>query len=88
MAERDQARCTGQRALVVEDQNRFLAALPLVVSRRWGVAVAGTLGNAWTPGGELLFDRDCDLEATGRALLTGLQRFAPGLLDLDGLILE
>jgi CelD/BcsL family acetyltransferase involved in cellulose biosynthesis len=76
------------RALIVEDEDRFLAALPLVCSGRWGVAVAGTLGNAWTPGGELLLDRDCDLEATCRVLLKGLQPYVPGLMDLDGLILE
>jgi CelD/BcsL family acetyltransferase involved in cellulose biosynthesis len=76
------------RALVVEDEERFLAALPLVCTRRWGMAVAGTPGNAWTPGGELLFDHDCDFESTGHALVAGLRRYVPGLVDFDGLILE
>src|SRR5690242_17758955 len=59
-------------AIVVEDERQLVAALPFIRSRHCGMHVAETLGNAWTPGGELLLDRDCNLEATCRLLLTGL----------------
>jgi CelD/BcsL family acetyltransferase involved in cellulose biosynthesis len=66
----------------------LVAALPLVRSRRWGTRMARTLGNAWTPGGELLLDRECDLEAMCRLLLLRLHQSAPGLVELDGLMLD
>jgi CelD/BcsL family acetyltransferase involved in cellulose biosynthesis len=75
-------------AVVVEDEQRLVAALPLIRSRRFGIHVAETLGNAWTPGSELLLDRDCDLEATCQLLLMGLRESAPGLVKLDGLLLD
>lgn len=75
-------------AVVVTDGERLQAALPLIRSRRWGVAVASTPGNAWTPGGELLLDRNCDPQVACRELLAGLHQFVPGLVELDGLILE
>jgi CelD/BcsL family acetyltransferase involved in cellulose biosynthesis len=75
-------------AIVVEDEQRLVAALPFSRSGRYGLSIAETLGNAWTPGGELLLDRDCDLEATCRLLLSGLRQRAPGLMKLDGLLLN
>ena len=54
--------CAAERfsALVVRDQERLVAALPLVHTRLYGVLSASTIpSNGWLPtGGGLLFDRE------------------------------
>ncbi len=45
------------RAIVVRDGTRFLAALPLLLNRRWHcVGVCGLPKNEWSSAGELLLD--------------------------------
>lgn len=76
------------RALLVERDGQLVAALPLVMRRRWGIPLAGSLGNAWSPGGELLLDPTSERAPICAALIDGLKRQTPGLLSLDGLLYE
>jgi CelD/BcsL family acetyltransferase involved in cellulose biosynthesis len=76
------------RAIVVEDEGRLVAALPLVEGRVWGLPAALTMGNAWTPAGELLLDTESDAPGISEAVLNGLRSLAPGLVAIDGLVLE
>jgi CelD/BcsL family acetyltransferase involved in cellulose biosynthesis len=51
------APAAGFRALVVEDQGQWVAALPMVERRVARLLTAGTLpSNLWSPGGTLLWD--------------------------------
>jgi len=75
-------------AVVVEHDGHFVAALPLVGGRMWGMSAGVSVGNAWTPAGELLVDPDGNAAAICAALLDGLRRFAPPLVSIDGLALQ
>ena len=75
-------------ALVVEDDGQAVAALPLVGGRWWGLPARLSLGNAWSPAGELLLDPACDATRVCESLLEGLRAFASGLVVLDGLVLD
>ena len=75
------------KALVVEHQGIWLAALPLL-RRRCGVLPVGVLtSNPWAPCGELLLDSTCDGPAVIDALL-GALRSDGGLLWLDGVCIH
>jgi len=50
------------QAYVVEQDGQWVAALPLVVTRRWGQIIARLPGNAWSGAGELLVDPCADVE--------------------------
>src|ERR1044071_4953188 len=76
------------RAVVIERDGQLVGALPFVLSRRWGVPFASSLGNSWSPGGELLLDHTADTRAACTALVEGLQQQLPGLLSVDGLLYE
>jgi CelD/BcsL family acetyltransferase involved in cellulose biosynthesis len=76
------------RALVVERDGQLVAALPFTMSRRWGIPLASSLGNAWSPGSELLLDVTCDAKSACAEIVDGLERYMPGLLWLDGLLYE
>jgi CelD/BcsL family acetyltransferase involved in cellulose biosynthesis len=59
--------------LIVTDGDRMLAALPLVSERLKRVVTVGNLtGNAWSPCGELLVDRDRDCDAILSRLVDGV----------------
>ncbi len=75
-------------AIGLEADGQLVAGLPLVLSRRYGIPMASSLGNAWSPGGELLLDRTCDARDVLPRLFTGLQQQFRGLLSLDGLTLR
>jgi len=59
--------------LIVKDGDRMVAALSLVAERLKRVVTVGNLtGNSWSPCGELLIDRDCDVEAALARLVDGI----------------
>ena len=63
------------RALVVEDGNRFVAALPLVQQRRGHFLKTGSLPtNLWSASGDLLLDPACDVARATDLLAEGLAR--------------
>ena len=76
-------------ALVVTDGDRLLAALPLVAERlKRVVTVANLTGNAWSPCGELLVDRQGDVDATLARLLDGIATLPWPLVWLNTIPLE
>ncbi len=63
------------RAVIVEDDGQWLAALPLVQGRAGGVLRAGALPcNEWPSGATLLWDVRHNADAVGRALTDALAR--------------
>ena len=72
------------RALVVEDGQEPVAALPLVGRRVRGLLPAGDLtSNYWSPNGELLLDPAADAEAVLDLLAAALEPLPWPLLWLD-----
>lgn len=72
------------RVLVVEDEGRMVAALPLVGHRRRGVLPVGDLTwNYWSPNGELLLDPAADTEAVLDVLAGAIARLPWPLLWLE-----
>lgn len=66
------------RAVIVEQEGRFLAALPLVVRRIKKLFKVHTLpNNHWATNGELLVDQNCDRERVLDALLKYLGKSRP-----------
>ncbi|REJ93708.1 MAG: GNAT family N-acetyltransferase [Planctomycetota bacterium] len=62
------------RALVVEDHERLVAALPLIGRRGAGVLpIAASAGNQWSSAGELLLDREADVDGAADLLCEGLR---------------
>lgn len=76
------------QAIGVESAGQLVAALPLYRARRWMLPSAHSLGNTWSPGGQLLLDHSCDVASVCGLLINGLRRNVPGLLSLDGLLLD
>ncbi|TWT76313.1 hypothetical protein CA13_68060 [Planctomycetes bacterium CA13] len=77
------------RALVVEDQGRLLAALPLVPKRLGPLLIAGDLPvNDWSQCGDLLLDEATDVDAVLRRLANGFEQLPWSLLWLDGARIE
>ncbi len=71
------------RALVVEQNGRFLAALPLVGRRLKGIVQVGALPvNAWTGCGDLLIDPAVDCDRVLDQLVRGVGELPWGLLWL------
>ncbi len=66
-------------ALVVEHDGRFVAALPWVEERRFGVRYASLPANPWSAAGDLLLDPRADGAAACELLAAGLRRHAPRL---------
>ena len=66
-------------AVVVEEDGRFVAALPWVVQHRFGCRYALLPGNHWAAAGDLLLDARADARSVCRLLVAGLRQHAPGL---------
>ena len=80
----------GFRALVVEDQGQWVAALPLVERRVARVLTAGTLpANPWSPGGTLLCDASLAAEQSiADRLVEAMQRLPWHVLWLEEALWE
>ncbi|TWU40807.1 GNAT family N-acetyltransferase [Novipirellula artificiosorum] len=77
------------RALVVQRQGRWVAALPLVSRRLSRIgAAAGLPVNDWSQCGDLLLDESADVEETLRCLASGFGQLPWSLLWLDGARIE
>lgn len=73
------------RAVVVEQDGRFVAALPLVSQRLAGMLPVGRVTHSdWSTGGELLLDPNVDAAEAVRMMLAGLKEFSWPLLYLSG----
>lgn len=73
------------RAYIVEQDGRFLAALPLVEKRIGRVIKAAALpGNEWSPGAQLLLDPAAHSAAVLTLLVSALQQSPWPLLWLEG----
>ncbi|MCE9546550.1 MAG: GNAT family N-acetyltransferase [Planctomycetia bacterium] len=71
------------RAMVVEENGRLLAALPIVGTRIRHLIEVGTLpSNDWSGSGELLLDRDANAAEVLPLLLSGLKQLPWSLLTL------
>jgi CelD/BcsL family acetyltransferase involved in cellulose biosynthesis len=76
-------------ALIVADQGRFIAALPLRGQRRRGILPMGVLpANEWSCGGDLLLDRAADADQVCAVLAAALNRMPWPLLWLVPAALE
>ena len=74
----------GFRALIIADQQQWVAALPLVSCRVGGVMTAGGLpSNSWTPCGELLLSPAADADAVLDCLLEAVAELPWQLLWLN-----
>jgi CelD/BcsL family acetyltransferase involved in cellulose biosynthesis len=63
----------GFHAFAVDEDGRWVAALPLITSRVAGILPAGTLpSNPWSPCGELLLDPSTDAAAALDAILAAV----------------
>ncbi|HLA83454.1 MAG TPA: GNAT family N-acetyltransferase [Thermoguttaceae bacterium] len=77
------------RALVVENGNRLLAALPLVERRTCGVVRCGQLtSNYWSPNGNLLVDRDAEADEIAKILAGAIESLDWPLLWFDMVPIE
>jgi len=75
-------------ALVVEEDGKWIAALPLVAGRVAAVLPAGKLpSNEWPGGGDLLWDlAAADPGAVGRVLSAGIRALPWPLIWLEGVL--
>ena len=74
----------GFHALVVVDQDRWVAALPLVPCRvGWLISAGGLPSNPWSPCGELLLDSTADTGAALNLLLAAAAELPWQLLWLN-----
>ncbi|MGD9126675.1 MAG: GNAT family N-acetyltransferase [Planctomycetia bacterium] len=76
----------GQRldVFVVREDDRLLAAMPIVESQRLvGLSCGGLPGNEWSQPGTLLLDRDADSQSVLKTLLDMIQRSDFSLIRLD-----
>ncbi|MBN1911986.1 MAG: GNAT family N-acetyltransferase [Pirellulales bacterium] len=72
------------RALLVRQEDRLVAALPLVGRRVGRLATVGGLTmNYWSPNGELLLDPEADAPAVLDRLLAGVRRLGWPLFRLE-----
>lgn len=72
------------RVLIVEQDGRMAAALPLVDRRRWRALAVGDLTwNYWSPNGELLLDPAADGEAVLGVLAEAMRSLAWPLFWLE-----
>jgi len=72
------------RAVAVEDQGQWVAALPLVGRRIKRIIAAGTMpSNQWSASGELLLDPTADPEPVSSALVAGMRQLPWPVLWLD-----
>jgi CelD/BcsL family acetyltransferase involved in cellulose biosynthesis len=77
------------RAIVVEQEGRWVAALPLVGRRLMKLVTAGELTrNAWSATGELLLDPDVDTQRVLDRFVSGLGGIEWPLLCLDQVAIE
>lgn len=77
------------RALAVEDQGQWAAALPLVGCKVGRVIAAGGMpSNPWVSSGELLLDPAADLERVLDLLVAAMRRLPWSLLWLDEAVLD
>lgn len=75
--------------LAVEQDGRFVAALPLVRQRLHGIVpVLCMTSNPWATCGDLLLDPACDTATALRALLEGIATLPAALLLLEGVELD
>jgi CelD/BcsL family acetyltransferase involved in cellulose biosynthesis len=71
------------RAVVIEDNGQWVAALPWI-DRRWlGLPVAVMPGNHWSAGADLLVDEQVNRENCLDALVAGLVRYARSVFIFD-----
>lgn len=71
-------------ALVVEEAGRWVAALPLVETRRLRLVRAGTMPvNSWGPGARFLLDPCCHIERVLDRLVAGVSELPWPVLWLD-----
>jgi hypothetical protein len=76
-------------ALVVEDQDQYVAALPLVDHRIAPlVQVGGLPSNEWAPSGSLLLDEQADTHAVLDVLVEAIEELPWPLLWLDAACLQ
>ena len=76
------------QALVVEDNGQLVAALPLVMSRKFGLQVGGLTANCWSDSGTLLLDGQSESPLAVEMLMQGVQSLRWPLLMLDGVNLD
>ena len=75
-------------ALAVEDNGQFVAALPLVIEKKFGLKVGTLTSNCWSDCGALLLDRECDGASAMQEMSEGAQSLGCPLLMFDGVNLE
>lgn len=75
-------------AVCLREGERLVAALPLVVDRKFGVQRVYKLTvNCWSNSGDLLIARDVDLHAAVALLIESLQELPAGLFSFDEITL-
>lgn len=83
---------SGERRLcviTVRDDDRLLAALPIIQTHRLlGLSIGGLPNNEWSQPGTLLVDREADPEPIFACLLDGLQNCGFPLVRLDQIDLD
>lgn len=77
------------QAVVICNDDRFLAALPLVPKRKAGVLKTADIpGNEWSSGGQLLLDAKCDTAFVCDQLLEGLAGLHPNIFWFGSIPVE
>ena len=72
------------RAVVVQHNGQYVAALPLVARKQRRVLRTGALpNNPWSPSGDLLVDVDCDLDLALDAMVTAFRQLPWKMLWFD-----
>ncbi len=72
------------RCVVVEQGGQFLAALPLIETRRWGLKCLELPNNAWSLCGELAIDSTADLGRVTGLMAQQLSELGASLLWFEG----
>ena len=70
-------------ALIVEDDGRWVGALPLIIRRKFSLAIAELPNNEWIQCGDLLVATDVDQDAVTGVLAQGLKDIECQLFNFD-----
>ena len=76
-------------AIIVENDGRFVAALPLVKDRtRWPLTIYRLPSNCTVGSGDLLIDSDCDVDAATQAIARQICRLPGTIVALEGIQID